>query len=92
MHRFVCSLCLLVGLSGCVRVFQDEVAVKRRFGKVDDDVLYPGANRYNRDAVRNWRDDILATHGQSRDMPDEHLFRRQQNAKPGTLVRFGGRF
>lgn len=51
-----------------------------------------GANRYNRDAVRNWRDDILATHGQSRDLPDEHLFRRRADAKPGSLLRFGGRF
>lgn len=32
---------------GCVRVLQDEVAVKRRLGRIDDEVLYPGANRYN---------------------------------------------
>lgn len=34
-------------LGGCVRVLQDEVAVKRKLGRVDDEVLYPGANGYN---------------------------------------------
>ncbi|MEX1365753.1 MAG: prohibitin family protein [Nannocystaceae bacterium] len=37
----------LVFSSGCVRVLQDEVAVKRKLGRIDDEVLYPGANRYN---------------------------------------------
>jgi len=33
--------------SGCVRVLQDEVAVKRKLGRIDNEVLYPGANRFN---------------------------------------------
>lgn len=43
-------LVLLSGVffsSGCVRVLHDEVAVKRKLGRVDDEVLYPGARRYN---------------------------------------------
>ncbi|MCP4498778.1 MAG: hypothetical protein GY822_02290 [Deltaproteobacteria bacterium] len=51
-----------------------------------------GANRYNRDAVRNWRDDILATHSMDRELPDAHLFRNRSDAPPGSLLRFGGRF
>ncbi len=37
----------LVSLSGCVRVLQDEVGVKRRLGEIQDEVLYPGVNRVN---------------------------------------------
>ena len=33
--------------SGCARVLQDEVAVKRKLGRIDNEVLYPGANGYN---------------------------------------------
>ena len=33
--------------TGCVRVLQDEVAVKRKLGRIEDQVLYPGPNRYN---------------------------------------------
>jgi hypothetical protein len=48
-----------------------------------------GAYRYNRDAVRNWRDDVLASYGQSRALPEMH---EVADAAPGTLVRFTGRF
>jgi len=44
------TLLLLSGLlfsSGCVRVLQDEVAVRRKLGRIDNEVLYPGANRFN---------------------------------------------
>ena len=34
-------------VSGCVRVLQDEVGVKRKLGRIDDNVLYPGANGFN---------------------------------------------
>lgn len=51
-----------------------------------------GAQRYNRDAVRNWRDEILLNHGGGRDIPDEHLFRDRHDAPPGSLLRFGGTF
>ncbi len=51
-----------------------------------------GAQRYNRDAVRNWRDEILLNYGEGRDIPDEHLFRERHDAPPGTLLRFGGSF
>lgn len=50
MRRHYIPLVFLSGLvfsSGCVRVLQDEVAVKRKLGRIDDEVLYPGANRYN---------------------------------------------
>ncbi len=43
-------LLILSGLllsSGCARVLQDEVAVKRKLGRIDNEVLYPGANGYN---------------------------------------------
>jgi len=40
-------LCGLLFGSGCVRVLQDEVAVKRKLGRIDNEVLYPGANRFN---------------------------------------------
>jgi prohibitin 1 len=45
----VLSLFLALGLggTGCVRILQDEVGVKRKLGKIEDDVLYPGPNRYN---------------------------------------------
>ena len=36
-----------LALSGCVRVLQDEVGVKRKLGRIQDDVLYPGANPVN---------------------------------------------
>lgn len=48
-----------------------------------------GAYRHNRDAVRNWRDDVLATWGTSRELPDMHQI---EKAPPGTLLRFGGTF
>ncbi len=45
----VVSLSLAFGLfgTGCVRILQDEVGVKRKLGKIEDEVLYPGPNRYN---------------------------------------------
>jgi tetratricopeptide (TPR) repeat protein len=51
-----------------------------------------GAYRFNRDAVRNWRDEILATYGEGRELPDTFVFEHRTDALPGTLVRFGGRF
>ncbi|OGQ12288.1 MAG: hypothetical protein A2138_00055 [Deltaproteobacteria bacterium RBG_16_71_12] len=44
-----------------------------------------GAYRYNRDAVRNWRDEALASWGQSRELPGLHAV---EGALPGTIVRF----
>jgi tetratricopeptide (TPR) repeat protein len=51
-----------------------------------------GAFRYNRDAVRNWRDDILLRYGAGRELPEMHLFDHRGDAKPGSLIRFGGSF
>jgi tetratricopeptide (TPR) repeat protein len=48
-----------------------------------------GAYRHNRDAVRNWRDDVLATYGQTRELPDLH---QVEGAPPGALLRFSGTF
>ncbi len=48
-----------------------------------------GAYRHNRDAVKNWRDDVLARYGQTREIPDMHDV---DKAPPGTLIRFGGAF
>jgi TM2 domain-containing membrane protein YozV len=48
-----------------------------------------GAYRFNRDAVRNWRDDVLASYGQSRALPEMHEVEAEA---PGTLLRFTGRF
>jgi len=45
---------LLLG-SGCVRVMQDEVAVKRKLGRIDNEVLYPGANGFNPFTTRIFR-------------------------------------
>lgn len=52
-----------------------------------------GAMRHNRDAVRNWRDDILLQYGKSRELPDAHLFhQRTPPAPPGTWLRVGTSF
>lgn len=48
-----------------------------------------GAYRHNRDAVRNWRDEILANSGTTRLLPEMH---EVEGAPPGTLVRFSGKF
>ncbi len=48
-----------------------------------------GAYRHNRDAVRNWRDELLATHGVSRMLPELHTV---ADAPPGSLVRLRGSF
>jgi TM2 domain-containing membrane protein YozV len=48
-----------------------------------------GAYRHNRDAVRNWRDDILAAHGASRALPELHTVAAEP---PGSLVRLRGSF
>jgi len=45
----------LVFAPGCVRVLQDEVAVKRKLGRIEDEVLYPGANGYNPFTTRVFR-------------------------------------
>lgn len=44
-----------------------------------------GAYRHNRDAVRNWRDEALATWGATRELPGLHAV---EGALPGTIVRF----
>jgi len=51
-----------------------------------------GAVRYNRDAERNWRDEILSNYGDARELPDTFVFEHRTDALPGTLVRFGGSF
>jgi tetratricopeptide (TPR) repeat protein len=51
-----------------------------------------GAIRHNRDAERNWRDEILANYGEGRELPDTFVFEHRTDALPGTLVRFGGSF
>lgn len=51
-----------------------------------------GAYRHNRDVVRNWRDEILADYGATRELPDMYLFQGRNDAQPGNLVRFGGGF
>ncbi len=48
-----------------------------------------GAYRHNRDAVRNWRDDVLASYGQRRELPE---MKDVQQAPPGTMLRFSGGF
>jgi regulator of protease activity HflC (stomatin/prohibitin superfamily) len=50
MHmRHVLPLLLvpLLSMSGCVRILQDEVGVKRRLGEMQDEVLHPGINPVN---------------------------------------------
>jgi hypothetical protein len=48
-----------------------------------------GAYRHNRDAVRNWRDDVLANHGADRALPELHTL---GDAAPGSIVRLRGSF
>jgi hypothetical protein len=48
-----------------------------------------GAFRHNRDAVRNWRDETIATHGALREFPE---LADVETAPPGSLVRFRGTF
>jgi hypothetical protein len=51
-----------------------------------------GTYRHNRDVIRNWRDDVMARYGMDREVPDMSALARKQDAKPGTLLRLGGRF
>jgi TM2 domain-containing membrane protein YozV len=51
-----------------------------------------GAYRHNRDAVRNWRDRILADYGETRELPIMSVFDGRHDARPGSLVRLGGSF
>jgi TM2 domain-containing membrane protein YozV len=44
-----------------------------------------GAYRTNRDVVRNWRDDVLADHGATRELPE---MRTVEPFLPGSLSRF----
>ncbi|MBM4279634.1 MAG: hypothetical protein FJ137_02365 [Deltaproteobacteria bacterium] len=48
-----------------------------------------GAYRHNRDAVRNWHDDVLATHGAERALPELHTV---ADEPPGSLLRLRGTF
>jgi tetratricopeptide (TPR) repeat protein len=48
-----------------------------------------GAYRHNRDAVRNWRDDVLAAHGAARALPELHTV---ADEPPGSLLRLRGSF
>jgi tetratricopeptide (TPR) repeat protein len=48
-----------------------------------------GAYRHNRDAVRNWRDDVLTRYGAERALPELHAV---TDAAPGSLVRLQGSF
>jgi prohibitin 1 len=46
----LCSLAIVTPVvigSGCARVMQDEIGVKRKMGAVSDTVLYPGLRTYN---------------------------------------------
>ena len=48
-----------------------------------------GAYRHNRDAVRNWRDDVLARYGATRALPELHAVAGEP---PGSIVRLRGTF
>ena len=48
-----------------------------------------GTLRYNRDVKRNWRDQILADFGSSREMPGMHVYPDRIKDPPGTANRFG---
>jgi hypothetical protein len=48
-----------------------------------------GAFRHNRDVVRNWRDETIATYGADRMFPEVSTV---SGAPPGSLVRFRGSF
>lgn len=48
-----------------------------------------GTLRYNRDVIRNWRDQIIAEYGASREMPAMHLFPNRDENPPGAAARFG---
>jgi prohibitin 1 len=45
--RALALLIAFTAVSGCARVFQDEVGVRRRFGAIQDQVLEPGLRWYN---------------------------------------------
>jgi hypothetical protein len=51
-----------------------------------------GAYRHNRDAVKNWREDVLSRYGNTRELPEPQSFKDNKDALPGTLLRFGGSF
>lgn len=51
-----------------------------------------GAYKHNRDVVRNWRDQIIADYGQSRELPTMDAFADRHEALPGNLIRFGASF
>lgn len=46
-HPAVLALVAALGLSGCARVMQDEVGVRRKFGAIQDKILQPGLRWYN---------------------------------------------
>lgn len=48
-----------------------------------------GAYKHNRDAVRNWRDEVLSQYGQGRELPEMHELKEDP---PGAMVRFGVAF
>lgn len=48
-----------------------------------------GAFRHNRDVVRNWRDETIATWGNARNFPELPTV---EQAPPGTMIRFRGTF
>jgi hypothetical protein len=48
-----------------------------------------GAYRHNRDAVRNWRDEVLTRFGTERSLPEVH---QVIDEPPGTVVRLRGTF
>lgn len=48
-----------------------------------------GAFRHNRDVVRNWRDETIATWGNARSFPELPTV---ENTPPGTMIRFRGTF
>jgi tetratricopeptide (TPR) repeat protein len=48
-----------------------------------------GAYRHNRDAVRNWRDDVLSRYGAERALPELHTV---ADRPPGSVLRLQGSF
>lgn len=72
-----------IGVAAVLSIFELGWYAGGIFGAVS------GAVRHNRDAVKNWKDDVLVNYGATREMPEMH---EVQGAPPGTLLRFGGTF
>lgn len=51
----IAALALVVLSSGCARILQDQVGVKRRFGKMEENILKPGIVGFNPITTRVFR-------------------------------------